>query len=461
MIFGGTVPTIRWIGNEAGWAGETNWAMWNSKAPESNQLMYGDINGTEWIPGEVDVSVRPGWFYHHREDHQLRSLSTLIDYYYQSVGRNANLILNFPVEHSGRIPKSDSIRIMEWRAMLDKQFANNIAPLAEVEASNCRGRGYEARNITDNNWDTYWATQDGVLDGELSFKFDDIQQINTILLQEYINLGQRVADFEIEYKNKEGKIVPIETEEETTTIGYKRIVRFENIETKELIVKFKQSRGVLCINNIELYSAPKVLDAPSIIRAKDDRVQISAAKGVEIYYTTNGDEPTTSSTRYSEEGFVFEGKGTIKAIAYDAVSKNSSTIGSVNFDISRAKFNVIVPKNAKNSDAVFDGNRLTALYLQSDQNVLEVDLGGTFNITGIAYTPDQNRWGGGAIHRYRVCVDGKIVKEGEFSNIRNNPLTQQISFEVSKGSKVRLEALSIADNSDKASVSEFEVFTSL
>ena len=134
VIFGGTCADIRWIGNEEGRAGQTNWSMVKGRGDERlNDFTCGEFDGDTWLPGECDVSIRPGWFYHPREDHQLKSLSRLIDIYYESVGRNANLLLNFPVDRSGRIAPADSARIMEWRRALDAEFAHDL--LAEAQAT--------------------------------------------------------------------------------------------------------------------------------------------------------------------------------------------------------------------------------------------------------------------------------------------------------------------------------------
>lgn len=458
MIFGGTAPTIRWIGNEAGWAGQTNWSMWDLDAPESQALMYGMQEGTSWLPGEVDVSIRPGWFYHKREDHQLRSLGQLVEYYYQSVGRNANLLLNIPISISGKVTKEDSTRVMEWKKTLDNQFANNLAAGAEISADNTRGYGYSATNVNDGSWDSYWATEDSVRGAALTLKFNKPTECNTLLLQEYIALGQRIIDFEVEYKDESGKMSPIVSRDSTTTIGYKRIIRFDNITTDELKITFTKSRGPACINNVELFLAAAVLDEPSMKRTAEGVVSIQSVNGTKIFYTIDGSEPTAASTLYIAP-FSFARKGLVRAIAFDPTSQQHSAVATRQFDITTDKFSILKPAASRDNRTPFDGDLRSSYYLPEGQKTLTFALGDRYNIYGILYTPDQSRWGAGPIHRYRILVDGKVVKEGEFSNIKHNPITRRVEFAPTKGSTITIEALSVGDNSNRVSVSEISVLT--
>ncbi|MGL5683487.1 MAG: alpha-L-fucosidase [Marinifilaceae bacterium] len=458
MIFGGTVPTIRWIGNESGWAGHTNWAMWSADQPERVAMAYGDKNSSHWLPGEVDVSIRPGWFYHKREDHQLRSLGTIVDYYYQSVGRNANLLLNIPVNHEGKIGYADSVRVVEWKNVIDKHFENNLATMASISADKCRGRGYEPKSAIDGNWDSYWATPDGESTGALTLNFKTLQELNTLMLQEYIPLGQRVESFDVKYKDETGKYIPIQTTDTMSTIGYKRLIRFDNIKTDELVISFNESRGVPCINSVGVYLAAAVLDEPKVTRNAENNVSIKAAKGTEIYYTTDGSDVSLNSKKY-EGPFSFPTKGAIKAMAYDPTTQKCSDMANCFFDIPSSLFSIVSPTVDKADRRAFDGNTLNSYYISAGENSVTFSLGGDHMIRGIKYTPDQSRWGRGPIHRYRIFVDNKMVKEGEFSNIKQNPITQIVEFPAVKGSKITLEALSIADGTSRASISDFSVIT--
>lgn len=458
MIFGGTVPTIRWIGNEEGWAAETNWAMYDSNAKNTKTAMEGDMTSTKWEPGEVDVSIRPGWFYHNRETHQLRSLSTLVDYYYQSVGRNSNLILNIPIAPTGRIDSGDSTRIMKWKETLDRHFANDLAKKAKVTADKYRGRGYEAKNVIDGDWDSYWTLADQDTTGVLELTFAQPTELNTLMLQEYIPLGQRVFGFSVEYKQQDGTFAPINTTDKMTTIGYKRLIRFENTTTDQIRISFDKGRGIPCINTISAYLAPAVLDEPHITRNKEGQVRIRAAKGAAVYYTTDGSNPTVESTLY-EAPFELAQKGIVKAIAYDPTSKETTSVKTAELDILSSAFKIVSPKADANNQTAFDGNTSSSYYLPANDNTLVVDLGGKYTVSGLKYTPDQNRWGSGPVYKYRISIDNKQVAEGEFSNIKHNPICQTVNFEPTEGSKLKFEVLATGDNAKRASFSELSVIT--
>lgn len=230
MIFGGTVPTLRWIGNEEGRAKSTQWCNYTYDFQDLNNtklLCTGIPDGDAWLPAEVDVSIRPGWFYH--ENEQPKSLEQLLDIYYQSVGRNASLLLNFPVDKTGRIPAADSIRAIEWYETLQNTFANDLL----------KGLKPTTNSALENHQ-------------ELIYTFGEPTTLQCLVLQEDITQGQRVERFSINYY-RNGKWLPIETEEEMTTIGYKRIIQIKPVEMEKLRIRFIKAKGPVTLSKVSGY----------------------------------------------------------------------------------------------------------------------------------------------------------------------------------------------------------------
>ena len=172
-----------------------------------------------------------------------------MDLYYQSVGHNTNLLLNFPVNQEGRIPSIDSASAVQWYQKLQKDFANDLLKSCKVTASDTRGWRFKAKHVLCDEYTHYWATHDDVQQAELIFDFPQTTAFNRILLQEYIPLGQNVDAFYLDYYFN-GKWLPIETNEPTTTIGYKRLLRFQTVKADKLRIRFKIFKGTLCINRV-------------------------------------------------------------------------------------------------------------------------------------------------------------------------------------------------------------------
>lgn len=253
VMFGGT--TLRWCGNENGYAGETNWNTYSKDLPsEGNsfeRLNTGDEDGVAWLPAEVDVSIRPGWFYHASEDDSVKTPEALFKIYLESVGRGSSLILNLPPDRRGLLHENDVNALRGWKKLIDEAFAVNLAAGAAVTADMWRGglRQYAAANITDGDRETYWATDDGVTSGSIELNFGVARKVNYILLQEYIRLGQRIKAFEVEAKsgNRWEKIA------EGTTVGYKRILPLGGVETSAIRVNVSESKACPLISGIEVY----------------------------------------------------------------------------------------------------------------------------------------------------------------------------------------------------------------
>ena len=169
---GGDRGDLRWVGNEAGSVGETNWSLLNKEGDVSgNMLRFGLENGDSWVAAETNTSIRPGWFYHETENENVKSLSKLMDTYYKSVGRNSTLLLNFPIAPNGRIHPTDSLRGIAFKKMIDEVFQKNI--VKEVKHPNLVNRSF-------------------------TLTFKKPTAVNRFLAEEDISLGQRVKKFTLE-----------------------------------------------------------------------------------------------------------------------------------------------------------------------------------------------------------------------------------------------------------------------
>ena len=259
IVFSDGGPGCRWVGNEKGYAGATNWSFLRAGEvypgyPNYHELQYGHADGNQWVAAECDVSIRPGWFYHPEEDDRVKTVEQLTDLYYRSVGHNATLLLNFPIDRNGLVHPIDSANAVNFYKNIQNELANNLLAGITPTVSDERGGAYKAKAMTDGNYDTYWATNDGVVSASMEFALSKATKVNRMMLQEYIPLGQRVKSFTVEYYNG-SKWQPVTLDEETTTIGYKRLLRFKTVITEKLRVTIDDARACPTINNVEAYYA--------------------------------------------------------------------------------------------------------------------------------------------------------------------------------------------------------------
>lgn len=239
VLFSDAGPDVRWVGNEAGNAGETCWSTINTKglAPgvaDPKYLNQGDPAGKQWVPAETDVSIRPGWFYHASEDAKVRSAQNLVNLYYQSVGRNSLLLLNVPPNRDGLLADSDVASLAAFRRVLNETFKTNLV------AKNSK--------LTDKQLTTFVplaATQPLVIDlnGEQTF--------DRIMLQENIANGQHIAAGRVEYwTGSEWKLL-----QNFTTVGYKRLMRFPAVRSSRIRLMITNANGPVQLAEAGVYKA--------------------------------------------------------------------------------------------------------------------------------------------------------------------------------------------------------------
>lgn len=257
LFFSDAGPGVRWVGNEQGIAGETNWntitpdTLFAGKPGIQELLNTGHANGTHWIPAEVDVSIRPGWFYHEKEDSLIKSPEKLFDIYLTSVGRGSTLLLNVPPDKLGLLHEKDVAVLKAWRYLIDEAFKTNLAFQAEVTGAEYRGgsKKFAPSNVTDGDKETFWATDDKLTTGSIEINLNETQKVKYLIIQEYIKLGQRVSAFTVEiWKDNTWK--PLAS---ATTIGYKRILQFDPVETGKIRINITSSKACPVISNVEVY----------------------------------------------------------------------------------------------------------------------------------------------------------------------------------------------------------------
>ena len=282
---------VRWVGNEGGLGRETEWSAtviapgsYTHKKEANKALgleeMSKDLGSRElvakaqeayWYPSEVDVSIRPGWFYHADQDAQVRSLANLVNIYYRSVGCNSVLLLNIPPDRRGLIHEIDVQRIKELSDYISKTFADN--------------------QVLNGN--TAWKAEVGQ---SKEYEVKPGAMVNTFLIQEDIAQGQRVENFLVEvYSNGAWQYAT-----EGTTVGYKRLLRFSDCQPEKIRVTIRESRGVANISNVGLYYAEPLQEQNARVKLSDVKTDSWKTVGVDASAAIDGNRSTT----WTAEGLV-------------------------------------------------------------------------------------------------------------------------------------------------------------
>ncbi len=319
---------VRWVGNEGGLGRETEWSAtvippgsYTHKKAAKEALgleeMSKDLGSRElvakaqevyWYPSEVDVSIRPGWFYHAEQDGQVRSLANLVNIYYRSVGCNSVLLLNIPPDRRGLIHEIDVQRIKELSEYINKTFATNYVEKGNQE----------------------WAAQVGE---SKEYDVKSGAMVNTFLIQEDITKGQRVEDFLVEvYSNGAWQYAT-----EGTTIGYKRLLRFSDCQPEKVRVTIRGSRATANISNVGLYYAEPLQDKNARVRLSDVNTAEWKAADADAAQAFDGNTSTAWTTEGLSALVVDMGKEeNVAGFCYAPIAAEdlSGTIYKYNFYVS-------------------------------------------------------------------------------------------------------------------------------
>jgi alpha-L-fucosidase len=198
-----------------------------------------------WYPAETDVSIRPGWFYHPEEDKKVKTADELMRIYFSSVGRNSVLLLNIPPDKKGLLSDADVKSLKGFAAKRNSLFGVNYADDAKIICSNGVNKSY----INDDKYSTWFTTQQKDTSCVIEFDLKQHATFNVMMLQENISVGQRVEEFSAEYF-EDGKWKKFA---EGTTIGYKRLLQFDNVTTGKIRLTIQSSRLNPAIAELGLY----------------------------------------------------------------------------------------------------------------------------------------------------------------------------------------------------------------
>ncbi len=255
IVFSDIGPDCRWVGNENGIAGTTNWNYLDTAgfkrgegAPSTDTLNTGNRFGKNWVPAECDVSIRPGWFYHKEEDSKVKSAKDLFRLYLQSVGRGANLLLNVPPDARGLVNEYDSAAAVAFRQLKEKSFKENIFKHASGFYLQ-QGITKKITTLSDGNFTTQ-QLMEGTETYSARVQLKENKKMNAVVLKEALKNGQHCAAFKLLLLNSKDELVK---EIHGTTIGNKRIITFPAVNISTIEITILQQDGPTAVTDIEGY----------------------------------------------------------------------------------------------------------------------------------------------------------------------------------------------------------------
>ncbi|OAS18530.1 alpha-L-fucosidase [Paenibacillus oryzisoli] len=258
-------PDVRWCGNEAGHTRESEWSVVPAErrnieeiqgesqqeddgafsqkinadtADLGSRSVLAEANRMIWYPAEVDVSIRPEWFYDPGDDDKVKTVDELIELYERTVGGNSALLLNIPPDPRGLIHETDARHLRELGQWLRATYGQDLAQGADVWASHTRDSEVHAGNVTDGQSDTYWCPPEGIEQAELVIDLGKEMLFDRIVLKEFIQLGQRIERFQLTYKQDDVWVSLYGG----TVVGYKKICSFQQTKARYIQLRVTESR---------------------------------------------------------------------------------------------------------------------------------------------------------------------------------------------------------------------------
>lgn len=285
MLFGAAAyTTVRWIGNENGFAAEETWSKSNVNKTDntinsnsSGGYTKGFPNGNQWTVPEADARITSGWFWGEGKKTP-KTMEELSEMYFRSVGHNAPLLLNVPPNDKGKVDDAILRRVTEFGTAIKKTFEKNLAKDADISATQVRGNDltYSPQNVLDGKDNTYWTVNDDTKEGTLLIDLKKETTFDVVSIEESIEFGQRIGKFKVEYQAANGEWKKFD---EGTTIGAKRLSRRSPVKSSKLRITVTAHESaenkVPMISEVGVYKAAAGMEAPNGIpeglQVVDDR----------------------------------------------------------------------------------------------------------------------------------------------------------------------------------------------
>lgn len=478
VIFGR--EDIRWCGNEAGKTRDTEWNVITYPEDPHAMTSFADLTDLDlgsrevlyqgkylhYQQAETNTSIREGWFYRDDTRQRVRSTDDVFDIYERSVGGNSTFLLNIPPNRDGRFSQTDVDVLNETGKRIRETYGTNLLEKAKGP-----------KQVLDNNPDTYLLIDKK--QDEIVIKTPSPITFNRVLIQEAIAThGERVEQHTVEaWINESWQEIA-----RATNIGYKRILRFPDVTTQQIRIRFPESRMTPAISHISAHyyhSRPPQLaytrDIDGMVtihpmqhefnwNKHGENIAQNLNAGFKIYYTTDGSEPGDKTTEYTAPFKMPNGE--LKAVAI--LNNENGTIRQEQFGFIKKDWKLVSASSEEpNHTADMAIDEINKTYWMSKEGTprpsLTIDLGKTENITGFAYTP-QKRDGKGMLAKgvLKISLDGKTWKDAEsfeFGNLINDPTKRYHYLQTPVSARyIRIEATEIADGGKIVTIAELDFF---
>lgn len=314
MLFGAEAyTTVRWIGNELGYANEETWSK--SKVNYENNTIdskkvgsytVGYEDGNQWTVPESDARITSGWFWGTTKNTP-KSVEDLAGMYFNSVGHNSPLLLNIPPNNHGKVDDAILQRVTEFGQNVKDTFKSNLAAHGIAQATEVRGNdvAYSPENVLDGKDETYWTVNDGTKSGQLVVDLGETKTFDVVSIEEAIQFGQRIKEFKVEYSNDGGEWKVFD---QGTTIGAKRLCREGAVKADKLRITVATSKDVPILSEVGVYKATADFESPSaapegmqVIDERDEAFKFSNG-----WTQENGSQYLNGTNAWAKPGSSFE-----------------------------------------------------------------------------------------------------------------------------------------------------------